>query len=149
VNSPCTFRGQKATHLRKHCARGGTRTAFSALKTLGTRENMRNPKQYGSSTSRSEAQSVDDVHSCFKEGGQTFEYRAKADIGKRPMLLNAFSIRLVSPVAALTRWQPDGKIFYFLYAGGTSYLAPRGRSLGAGCGPSDSQSLPISVALAA
>ncbi len=37
--------GQPAPDLRKHCARGGTRTRQSPFQTLGSRGNMRNPAQ--------------------------------------------------------------------------------------------------------
>lgn len=46
-------------------ARGGTRNVFQRLQTLGGRGNMRNPGQSGSSTSRSEAKSVDTVHTSL------------------------------------------------------------------------------------
>lgn len=43
-------------------ARGGTRTGFQPVRILGSRGNMRNPSQSGRCTARSEAQSVDTVH---------------------------------------------------------------------------------------
>jgi hypothetical protein len=52
---------QKASDLRKHCARGGTRTAFQPLQILGIRENMRNPEQFEGCTKQSETKSVDNV----------------------------------------------------------------------------------------
>ena len=53
---------QWASDLLKHCARGGTRTAFQPLQTLGTPENIPNPSQSGRCTARSEAQGVHNVH---------------------------------------------------------------------------------------
>lgn len=44
------------------CARGGTRTVFQPLKTLGKSENMQNPEQSEVSKTRSRAESVDNVH---------------------------------------------------------------------------------------
>ena len=43
-------------------ARGGTRTGLQPLQTLGSPGNMRNPGQTGTSTTQSEAQSVDSNH---------------------------------------------------------------------------------------
>jgi hypothetical protein len=43
-------------------ARGGTRTAFQPLQTLDSRGSMRNPVQSGTSTTRSAAQDVHNVH---------------------------------------------------------------------------------------
>jgi hypothetical protein len=43
-------------------ARGGTRTAFQTLQTLGSPGNMPNPGQSGRCTTQSETQSVDIVH---------------------------------------------------------------------------------------
>ncbi len=60
-----TLEGQKALDLRKHCARGGTRTTFRALQALGTPENMRNPKKFEGCTAGYEAKSVDNVHTLF------------------------------------------------------------------------------------
>jgi hypothetical protein len=57
-----TVEGQKAADLQKHCARGGTRTAFPPLQTLGTRENMRNSGESEGYTRQSETESVDNVH---------------------------------------------------------------------------------------
>ena len=45
-------------------ARGGTRTAFQPLQTLGTRGNMRNPARTDPSTTQSEATSVDTVNAA-------------------------------------------------------------------------------------
>jgi hypothetical protein len=58
----CTVRGPKAPDLRKHCARGGTRTAFQPLQTLDSRPNIRNPGQSSTGTAQSVTQSVDTVH---------------------------------------------------------------------------------------
>jgi hypothetical protein len=49
----------------EHRARGGTRTAFQPLQTLGTPENIRNPSQSGRCTAQSEAQGVHIVHTVF------------------------------------------------------------------------------------
>jgi hypothetical protein len=49
----------------KRRARGGTRTAFQPLQTLGTRENVRNPKQFEGCTGDSEAKGVDIVHTSL------------------------------------------------------------------------------------
>lgn len=62
---------QMAFDLRNHCARSGTRTTFRPLKTLGTRENIRNPKQFDGCTTHSEAESVDIVHTPFRGRGRT------------------------------------------------------------------------------
>ncbi|MDR6417639.1 hypothetical protein J2808_004408 [Pseudarthrobacter sulfonivorans] len=43
-------------------ARGGTRTAFQPLQTLGTRANISNPSQSNRNTAQSEAKSVDTVN---------------------------------------------------------------------------------------
>ena len=43
-------------------ARGGTRTAFQPLQTLGSRGNMRDQARSGRCTTQSEAQFVDSVH---------------------------------------------------------------------------------------
>ncbi len=65
----CTFcthpKGQPAADLRKHCARGGTRTGFQALQTLDNPGNIPKPKQSGSSTTRSDTQGVHIVHTFF------------------------------------------------------------------------------------
>ena len=62
----CTHRpAKKAPDLWKHCARGGTRTGFRALPTLGTPGNMRNSKQSQDSSTRSEAKTVDNVHTLI------------------------------------------------------------------------------------
>jgi len=47
----------------KRRARGGTRTTFQALQTLGTRENMRSPGQSGGCWAQYGTKSVDIVHS--------------------------------------------------------------------------------------
>ena len=64
--APCqalyTLNAEEATDLRKHCARGGTRTAFQVLETLGSRENMRNPKQSDGCSGQYAAENVDTVH---------------------------------------------------------------------------------------
>jgi hypothetical protein len=57
-----TVKRQKASDLGIHCARGGTRTAFPPLQTQGTPGNIRNPARFGPHTTRSEARSVDNVH---------------------------------------------------------------------------------------
>jgi hypothetical protein len=46
-------------------ARGGTRTGFQALNFRHSPENLRNPAQSGTSTTRSEAQGVHVVHTLF------------------------------------------------------------------------------------
>ena len=46
-------------------ARGGTRTAFPPLQTLGNPENIGNPAQSGTGTTQSKTQSVDIVHTSF------------------------------------------------------------------------------------
>ena len=58
-------RPQKAPDLRKHCAQGGTRTAFPPLQSLGTPGIMRNPDRSDRCTAQSEAKSVDIVHTLF------------------------------------------------------------------------------------
>jgi hypothetical protein len=60
-----TAKRQKASDLRKHCARGGTRTTFLALQTLGTPENIGNPSNSDRCTTQSEAESVDTVNTPF------------------------------------------------------------------------------------
>ncbi|WP_426977263.1 integrase core domain-containing protein [Pseudarthrobacter sp. O4] len=50
---------KNASDLRKHCARGGTRTGLQPWQTLGTLENIPYPAQSGRCTTRSEAESVD------------------------------------------------------------------------------------------
>ena len=57
-----TKKHQKAADLRKHRARGGTRTGFQSLQTLGSRRNIGSPGQSGTGTAQSETQSVDTVH---------------------------------------------------------------------------------------
>jgi len=58
------FMGCRSPSNEGECrARGGTRTAFQAPETLGTRGNMRNPARSAPHTTRSEAQSVYFVHS--------------------------------------------------------------------------------------
>ncbi|MET3952521.1 hypothetical protein ABIB29_003384 [Arthrobacter sp. UYEF36] len=56
---------QKAPDLRKHCARGGTRTGFQPPNFRHSPENLANPAQSGTSTTRSEAQGVYIVHTHF------------------------------------------------------------------------------------
>jgi hypothetical protein len=56
---------KEASDLRKYCARGGTRTAFQPLKTLGTPENIRNPSQSDRCTTQSGAKSVDIVNTAL------------------------------------------------------------------------------------
>jgi hypothetical protein len=56
---------QQAPDLQKHCARGGTRTAFQTLNFRYFPENLRNPAQSASGTTRSEAQGVHTVHTLF------------------------------------------------------------------------------------
>jgi hypothetical protein len=51
--------------LRKHCARGGTRTGLQPLNFRHFPENLRNPAQSATSTARSEAQGVHIVHTLF------------------------------------------------------------------------------------
>ncbi len=70
-----TVRGQPAPDLRKHCARGGTRTAFRPLKTMGNRENVRNTKESEDCTRHSETKSVDNVHTLL--WAQFFELRVR------------------------------------------------------------------------
>jgi hypothetical protein len=65
-----TQKNEKASDLRKHCARGGTRTTFQPLQTLGTRENMRNKGQSEGCLAQYEAKSVDIVHTHFR-GAET------------------------------------------------------------------------------
>ena len=57
-----TPNGEKAPDLRKHCAQGGTQTAFPPPQTLDSRGNMRIPAQSGTGTARSEAEIVYFVH---------------------------------------------------------------------------------------
>jgi hypothetical protein len=61
----CTLRGPQAPEQGKHCARGGTRTAFQPLQTLRTPENIPNPSQFGTGTDESAAQGVHNVHTLF------------------------------------------------------------------------------------
>jgi hypothetical protein len=56
---------QKASDLRKHCARGGTRTAFQPVQIVGTPENISAPSQSGRYATQSEAKSVDSVNTSF------------------------------------------------------------------------------------
>jgi len=56
---------QKASDLRKHCARGETRTAFQPVQIVGTPENISAPSQSGRYATQSEAKSVDSVNTSF------------------------------------------------------------------------------------
>ena len=58
---------QRSDHLlvRKHCARGWTRTAFGALKTQGTPENMPSTSPSGRGTAEFDGQRVHIVHTPF------------------------------------------------------------------------------------
>ena len=58
------------------CARGGTRTAFQPLQTLGSRGNMRNPARSDPGTTQSEAQSVYFVHTPFLTNFEQFHATA-------------------------------------------------------------------------
>jgi hypothetical protein len=60
-----TVRSQNLSELRKHCARGGIRTAFHPLQKLGTPENIRNPAEFGRCTAQFDALSVHLVHASF------------------------------------------------------------------------------------
>jgi hypothetical protein len=60
-----TVRGTKRAPDMGKRARGGTRTAFLPLQTLGAPENISNPSQSGISTIQPEAQSVDNVQTFF------------------------------------------------------------------------------------
>ena len=65
MNSLSTTRGPQAPEQGKHCARGGTRTGFQPLNIRHSPENLRNPAQSGTSTTRSEAQGVHIVHTLL------------------------------------------------------------------------------------
>ena len=60
-----TKKHQKAADLRKHCARGGTRTGFQPLNFRRSPANIANPGQSGTSTTQSEAQGVHIVRTLF------------------------------------------------------------------------------------
>ena len=89
---------KQACDLRKHCARGGTRAGFQPLNFRHSPENLRNPAQSGTSTTRSEAQGVHNVHTLFlarfwpqpsrlvgRPGGAVVSCtRFRADIKSRP-----------------------------------------------------------------
>jgi hypothetical protein len=64
-------------------ARGGTRTGFYPLQTLGTPENVANPAQSGRCTTRSEAQGVHIVHTPLLPCGSNAE-RDKDTLQHRP-----------------------------------------------------------------
>ncbi|MCB5275903.1 hypothetical protein BJG92_03457 [Arthrobacter sp. SO5] len=55
----------KAPDLRKHCARGGTRTGFQQLNFRRSPENIANPARFVTGTARSEAQGVHIVHTLI------------------------------------------------------------------------------------
>jgi hypothetical protein len=56
---------KNVSDLRKHCVRGGIRTAFHPLQKLGTPENIRNPAEFGRCTAQFDALSVHLVHASF------------------------------------------------------------------------------------
>ena len=66
-----TPNGEKAPDLRKHCARGGTQTAFPPPQTLDSRGNIRNPGESGPGTTQSETQSVYFVHTSILHSDDT------------------------------------------------------------------------------
>lgn len=70
-------------------ARGGTRTAFPGLQTLGTRENMRNPTRSDRSTTESEAQSVDIVHTRFRRRRGLPVHQMPGNLGRRVLQVDS------------------------------------------------------------
>jgi hypothetical protein len=88
-----TLNGQQASDLRKHCARGGTRTGFHALTTRHSPNNIRNPVQSGTSTTRSEAQGVHNVHTSFLPALAPPIKLLKRTSGRSSRVLRAISLR--------------------------------------------------------
>src|SRR4029453_13982190 len=85
-------RGGQCTHINSKTpsdeggmrAREGTRTPFPPLKTPGTRENMRNPKQFAGDTRHSDTKSVDsNPHPAFGGAGGLPVHQMPGNLGSR------------------------------------------------------------------
>ena len=77
------YKSQIVSDEGKRRARGGTRTVFQAMKTLGTCENMRNPGQSQGCLAQYETKSVDIVHTPFGGAGGLPGHQMPGNLGGR------------------------------------------------------------------